>query len=64
MTASDAAMDFVEEFLWAERERARAALLAQGMPPAQIRQLLDEAAAMHARQLAMIERVTSGASVH
>lgn len=49
-----------ENQLRAELERAATALLAKGMPLAQVQQLLDAAAEMHAGQVALIERKVGG----
>jgi len=49
-------------WLRAERERACTALLAEGMPQAQVDQLLQLAQEMHAGQLALVERELAAAS--
>jgi predicted glycosyltransferase len=56
-----AANNWAEDLLRVELERACIALLAEGMPAAQVQQLIDAAAEMHAGQLAQFERDVAGA---
>lgn len=45
---------WAEDLQQAELVRARTRLLAEGMPAAQVQQLIDAAAEMHARHLAQV----------
>lgn len=60
-TTDHPAVTYVADLLRAELERACSRLLAEGMPAAQVQQLIDAAAAMHAGQLAQVERDLAGA---